>query len=301
MAIVTTADLTLPSNIENGIIEKAKTSSTIMALSGRSPQRFGQTSLITFDNDLTAEFVEESGAKGADSATPVPVTAVPHKVVVQVRTSEEFKWADDEYQLGIMAEFQTKCARALARALDLGLYFRVNPRTGTAITAWTNYLNSTTNRVEIATADPDVDFESAAGLVINAGYNVNGVAMAPQWAWKLSTSRYTDGRKKFPELGLGTNVSSFEGVNASVSSTVQGKATDGAATDNKVRSILGDFQTGIFWGVQKAFPFRILEFGDPDNTGRDLAGHNEILLRAEVVYGWHVFPERFAIIEDAVA
>jgi hypothetical protein len=96
-------------------------------------------------------------------------------------------------------------------------------------------------------------------------------------------------------------VSSFEGVNASVSSTTSGKPKDGDVTDNKVRAILGDYQGGIYWGVQRQFPFRLLEFGDPDNAGRDLAGHNEILFRTEIVYGWYVFAERFAVIEDLVA
>jgi len=64
---------------------------------------------------------------------------------------------------------------------------------------------------------------------------------------------------------------------------------------------VGNYEQGIRWGVQKTFPFRMLEFGDPDNTGRDLAGHNEVLFRAEVIYAWYVFADQFAVIEDAVA
>ena len=302
MAVISSTDLTLPTNIANGIVEKAKTGSTVASLSGQDAFRFGETTIVTFDDDLTAEFVEENAPKGADSATPSSVVAVPHKTVVQFRTSDEFKWADEDYQLGILNKFQDKCSRALARALDLGLYYRTNPRTGTVLTAWTNYLNATTNRVEItASSQPDLDFESAAGLVIGDGYRPTGVALDPTYAWTLSTARYTDGRKKFPELGLGVDVSGFEGLRASVSSTVSGKPVDGAAADNKVRAIVGNYEQGIRWGVQKTFPFRMLEFGDPDNTGRDLAGHNEVLFRAEVIYAWYVFADQFAVIEDAVA
>lgn len=300
MAVQST-DLLLPTQIADGIVEKAKTGSTIAALSAQEPMRFGKVEIITFNDDLTAEFVEESGAKGSDEAKPEHVTAVPHKAVAQMRTSDEFKIADEEYQLKILGEYEVKCARALARALDLGLYYRINPRTGNALPAWTNYLNSTTKRVEItATSQPDLDFETAAGLVIEDGYSVNGVAFDPKYAWKLATARYPDGRKKYPELGLGEGVSSFEGVPAAVSSTVSGKAKDGDATDNLVRAILGNFRSGIRWGVQREFPFKILEYGDPDNKGRDLAGHNEILLRTEIVYGWYVFADEFAVIEDAV-
>ena len=298
MAVLKSTDLFLPTNIANGIVEKTKTDSTVAALSGQEPMRFGKTEIITFDDDLTAEFVEESAPKGSDDAKPSHVTAVPHKAVVQMRTSDEFKWEDEDYQLGILAKYQEKCARAISRALDLGLYYRINPRTGTELTGWTNYLNSTTKRVEVG-ANADLDFEQAAGLVIGAGYSVNGVAFDPKHAWTLSTARFNDGRKKYPELGLGSGISAFEGVSAAVSSTVSGKPTDGDTTDNKVRAIMGNFQGGIRWGVQKSFPFRMLEFGDPDNAGRDLAGHNEILFRTEIVYGWYVFADQFAVIEDA--
>lgn len=300
MAALQSGDLRFPTQIADGIVEKAKTASTVAALSGQEPMRFGDVDIITFDDDLTAEFVEQSAPKGADDAKPQHVTAVPHKAVVQMRTSNEFQYADEDYRTGILDRFADKYALALSRALDLGLYYRLNPRTGTAITSWTNYLNSTTKRVE-AGAQADLDFEAAAGLVIGDGYGVNGVAFDPKHAWTLSTARFADGRKKYPDLGLGDGLSRFEGVAAAVSTTVSGKPTDGSTADNKVRAIVGNFQSGIRWGVQRSFPFRVLEYGDPDNTGRDLAGHNEVLLRGEVIYGWYVFADQFAVIEDKVA
>lgn len=297
---LTTSDLTLPSNIVDGIVEKTKTSGTIPALSGQEPMRFGDVTIVTFDDDLTAEFVEEGAAKSEDNATPSSVVASPHKAVVNFRTSDEFLIADEEYQLGILDKFEEKCARALGRGLDLGAYFRINPRTGNEISSWTNYLNTTTNRVEVG-SEADLDVESAAGLVISDGYMPTGIAMDPSYAWTLSTARYGDGRKKYPELGLGVDVSSFEGLGASVSSTVSGKAKDGDATDNDVKAIVGNFRQGLRWGVQRTFPFRMLQYGDPDNTGRDLAGHNEVLFRAEVVYAWYVFVDQFAVIEAPAA
>lgn len=300
MAALQSGDLHFPTAVADGIVERAKTGSTVAALSGQEPMRFGNVDIITFDDDLTAEFIEQSAPKGSTDAKPDFVQAVPHKAVVQMRTSDEFLWADEDYRTGILDRFGDKYALALSRALDLGLYYRTNPRTGTAITSWTNYLNSTTKRVEKG-ANADLDFEAAAGLVIGDGYGVNGVAFDPKYAWTLSTARFADGRKKYPELGLGAGITSFEGVNAAVSTTVSGKPTDGSTADNKVRAIVGNFQSGIRWGVQRDFPFRVLEYGDPDNTGRDLAGHNEVLLRGEIVYGWYVFEDQFAVIEDLVA
>lgn len=302
MAALTTSDVTLPTQIVDGIVEKTKTASTIAALSNQEPMRFGAATIVTFDDDLTAEFVEESAAKSEDSAAPSSVIAVPHKAVVNFRTSDEFKIADEDYQLGILDKFEEKCARALGRGLDLGAYYRLNPRTGTAVTGWTNYLNTTTNRVEIgASPEADLLLEQAAGLVIGDGHSPTGVALDPSFSWTMATARFADGRKKYPELGFGVDVSSVEGLRASISSTVSGKPVDGAAADNNVRAIVGNYEQGIRWGVQKTFPFRMLEFGDPDNTGRDLAGHNEVLFRAEVIFAWYVFPDQFAVIEDAVA
>jgi len=300
MATLTTADVTLPTNIVDGIVEKTKTQGATAALSTQEPMRFGNVTVVTFDDDLTAEFVEEGAAKSADDAKPGSVVAAPHKAVVNFRTSDEFLIADEEYQLGVLDKFEEKCARALSRALDLGAWYRVNPRTGNEITGWTNYLDTTTNRVTIGAA-ADLDIEQAAGAVIGGGFSPTGVAFDPAYAWTLSTARYEDGRKKYPELGLGVNVSGFEGLRASVSSTVSGKARDGDATDNGNRAIIGNWDQGLRWGVQRTFPFRMLQYGDPDNTGRDLAGHNEVLFRAEVIYAWYVFADQFAVIENAVA
>lgn len=290
---LTTSDVTLPSQIVDGIVEKTKHGSTAAALSGQDPMRFGDATIVTFDDDLTAEFVDEGAAKSADSASPGAVVATPRKAVVNFRTSREFLVAEEDYQLGVLDKFEEKCARALARALDLGAYYRINPRTGNAISAWTNYLNLTDHRVTMGD-DADLDVEEAAGLVIGDSVTPTGIALDTSYAWTLSTARYDDGRKKYPELGLGINITSFEGLDASVSNTVSGRPE---ADDTGVRAIIGDFRQGLRWGIQRTFPFRMLEHGDPDNTGRDLQGHNEVLFRAEVIYAWYVFTDRFAVIE----
>src|SRR5699024_2857256 len=106
----------------------------------------------------------------------------------------------------------------LSRALDLGLYYRINPLTGNA-TTFSNYLNQTAKRVDVS-SDPELDIESAVGLLVADQKNVNGIAFDPAYAWKLATLRYTDGRKKFPELGYGVSISSFNGLPASTSNTV---------------------------------------------------------------------------------
>ena len=300
MAVFDTTQIkNLPRNIADGMVKKVVTGSTVAALSGREPMRFGNTDIITFNDVPKAEFVAEGANKASTTGSFGFVTATPKKAQVTMRFNQEVEWADEDYQLGVLSTLADAGATALARALDLGLYYRLNPLTGTAITAWTNYLNSTTKRVEIPATkvEHDMLIESAAGLVIADQYTPNGLALDPSFAWNLSTARYSDGRKKFPELGLGVNVSAFEGLPASVSNTVSGRPE---AADNKVRAIVGDYQGGIRWGVQRDLPVEIIRFGDPDGEG-DLKRKNQIALRLEIVYGWYVFTDRFAVIEDATA
>lgn len=284
----------IPSQILAGMVEKVKYGSTIAALSGADPMLFGNANIVTFDDDPKAQFIEESGAKGSQDIKPGVVTAVPHKAQITYRTSNEFLWADEDYRAGVFAKMSEKAARGLARALDLGVYHRINPLSGAEVTSWTDYVAGTDLRVQ-AGAQPDQDIEDAAGLVIANDVVPNGLALDPSYAWKLSTIRDTTGRKIYPEIGLTVAPSMFEGLPTSVSNTVS--ASKEAAEPTGIDAIVGDFTDGIRWGIQRELPFEVIQFGDPDNSGRDLKGHNEVALRVEVVYAWHAFTDRFAVIE----
>lgn len=298
MATFGTGDLkNLPRTIADGMVKDAKTTSTIAALSAAEPQRFGDVDIITFNDFPKAEFVGESADKSHTSGSFGVVTAKPRKAQVTMRFNEEVQWADEDYQLGVLAELAAAGKIALSRALDLGLYYRINPLTGSVISGWTNYLNSTTKRVEItASSSPDLDIEAAVGMVLAAQKPVTGIALDPTYAWSIATARHADGRKKFPELGFGVNLSAFQGLRASVGDTVSGRPE---AADQKVRAIVGDYDSGIRWGVQRDIPVELIRWGDPDGQG-DLKRANQIALRLEIVYGWYVFADRFAVVEDAV-
>jgi hypothetical protein len=300
MAIFATGGIqNLPRNIADGIVAKTRTESVVSRLSGQTPQRFGNTDIITFNNIPKAEFVGEGVQKSSTTGDFGFVTATPKKAQVTMRFNQEVQWADEDYQLGILSTLGDAGATALADALDLGLLYRINPLTGSA-TTFPNYLNQTTNRVEITTAtlpNPDLNIETAVGLVTAAGYPVTGMALAPSFGWTLSQARYTDGRKKFPELGFGTNITSFEGIPAAQGYTVSALNSDGSGTDNKVKAIVGDWSKGVVWGVQRNLPLSVIRFGDPDGQG-DLQRQNQIALRLEIVYGWYVFTNRFAVVED---
>jgi HK97 family phage major capsid protein len=294
MAVFGTGNLkNLPRTIADGLVKDTQTGSTVAALSAREPMRFGNVDIITFNGLPRAEFVGEGADKSSTTGSFDAVTATPRKAQVTMRFNQEVQWSDEDHQLGVLAELATAGGEALARALDLGLYHRINPLTGLA-TTWPNYLNSTTKRVE-ANGAPDLEIEAAVGLLVNDNKSATGIAFDPSYAWTLSTARYADGRKKSPELGLGTTLSAYEGLTASVSNTVSGRPE---AADTKARAIVGDFNSGIRWGVQREIPIELIQHGDPDGQG-DLKRKNQIALRLEIVYGWYVFTDRFAVVEDA--
>lgn len=294
----------MPREIADGMVKKTLSTSTIAKLSAQEPMRFGKTDIITFNDLPRAQFVEENGDKESTSGTFGSVTAAPHKAQVTMRFSQEVQWADDEHQLGVLRTLASAGADALSRALDLGVYHRINPLNGQAITTWTNYINATTKRVELGKggSDPDADFRAAAGLIINdldTGVQVTGAAFDPKFSWSLANLMVKDGAgvtstPRYPQLGLGADVTSFLGVPVAVGSTVSGLPE---AADTKVRAIVGDFTGGIRWGVQKDLPVELITYGDPDGQG-DLKRKNQIALRLEIVYGWYAFEDRFAVIAE---
>lgn len=301
MAIFTTTDakVLMPRTIADGMVTKTQTLATSARLSAAEPMRFGETDIITFNDFPRAEFVEEGAEKGSTKGGFGAVTAKPHKAQVTMRFNEEVQWADEDHQLGVLRTLASAGGVALSRALDLGMYHRINPLPGTVISSWDNYVLATNKVVTQNTADADDDFRAAVGLLINSSEQVTGAAFDPKFSWALAELKRRDGSgetsdMRYPQLGFGTDVTNFGGVAVAQGNTVSGVPE--ATQDTKVRAIVGDFANGIRWGVQRELPIELIRYGDPDGQG-DLKRRNQIALRLEIVYGWYVFAERFAVVK----
>jgi hypothetical protein len=303
MAALATTGITLPQNMADGMFSKAATGSAVAALSGAEPQKFGTVTHMTLTGRPRAELVGEGAQKGDTNATFGSKVVTPHKFQVTMRFNEEVQWADEDYQLGVLQQLADEGALALARALDLGVFHGINPRAGTAAASIVvgDRIGTTTNSVEVTTATlttPDLVIESAAGLVIADGYIPDGIAFDPTYSWSVATARYSDGRKKYPELGFGANITSFEGLKAYSSSTVSGLPE--ASADSNIKAIVGQWDL-LRWGVQREIPVETIKYGDPDGLG-DLKRSNQVAMRFEVVYGWGVMDlDGFATVKDATA
>lgn len=293
------AKVMMPRSIADGMVASARATSAVARLSASEPQRFGDTDIIVFNDFPKAEFVEEGAVKGSTSGGFSSVTAKPHKAQVTMRFDEEVQWADEDYQLDIINTLSASGSTALSRALDIGLFHRLNPLTGTGMTGWTNWINGGGRYIEQGTVDADVNFRAAVGLLVNStpAVNVTGAAFDPKFSWDLANLMVKDGsgvtsQQRYPSLGFGTNVTDFMGIPVAQSDTVSGTPE---ATDTGYRATIGDFANGIRWGIQRELPVEIIRFGDPDGQG-DLKRKNQIALRLEIVYGWYVFMDRFVSI-----
>ena len=302
----TNAQVLMPREIADGMVKKTQSLSTVAKLSGASPMRFGKTDILVFDDLPKAQFVEEGTDKDSTTGGFRSVTAVPHKAQVTMRFNQEVMWADEDYQLEILNTLASAGQNALSRAIDLGIYHRINPLNGNAITAWNNYIAATTLSVEMTgkTSDADAAFRAAVGKVIESpmGVQVTGAAFDPKFGWALSDLKAKDGagetsQLRYPNLGFGTDIESFMGIPVAMGNTVSGTPE---AADTKIRAIVGDFQNGIRWGVQRELPVELIQFGDPDGQG-DLKRKNQVALRLEIVYGWYAFVDRFALVKEKAA
>jgi HK97 family phage major capsid protein len=309
MATLASSAFSLPNHLASGLWSKVQTGSTVARLSGQEPMMFGVTQYMTFTGKPKGEVVAEGANKSQSQPTFGTKTSLPRKVQVTMRFNEEVQWADEDYQIGVLSAVRDAGSEALARALDLIVYHGINPLTGVALSGSPAKVLDTTNTVEIVTATltkPDVDIESAVGLVLADGYSPNGIALDPTFAYTLATERNaTTGQKIYPELGTGQGMTNFSGLNAAVSTTVSApEATIGggayASTNPNVKAILGDF-SAIRWGVQRQIPVEVIRFGDPDGSG-DLKRANQIAIRLEVVYGFALMDtDAFAVVKDAAA
>ena len=299
MAVLTTGDLTIPTQILTPWLGKIQGGSCVAALSAQEPMQFGKGEAFIFDIG-EAEYVGEGANKGASSVTKTSQTTEPFKFHKTVRWTEEVMWADEDHQMGVVAQILDLIQPALSRALDFGVFHGINPTGGASVAAMTQKLSATTNSVELVSTDkPYVSLDAADALVLADGFVPRDIALDPAYASKFSSYRTTNGEQKmYPNFQLSTAVSELDGHRASVSRTVG--ALGVAATATNVRGFVGDF-SAIRWGVQRQLGLEVIRYGDPDGQG-DLKRNNQVAFRAEVVYGWGIGDlSAFAKVVDAVA
>ncbi|HBN83962.1 MAG TPA: phage major capsid protein [Clostridiales bacterium] len=265
------------------LINKVKGKSSIAVLAQQTPIPFNGQKEFIFTMDSEIDIVAENGKKTHGGISLDPITIVPIKVEYGARVSDEFLYAADEEKINILKAFNDGYARKLARGLDLMAFHGINPRSGTASAViGTNHFDAkVTQTVDFNVADPDTNIEAAVALVQGSEGVVTGAALDPTFSAALAQMK-VNGVKQFPELAWGANPGSINGLKADINNTVSA-----AGTNNDV-AILGDFTNMFQWGYAKQIPLEIIKYGDPDNSGNDLKGYNQVYLRSETYLGWGI-------------
>ena len=281
MSALITSSFEIPNSISQGIFEKAQKGSTLARLSGARPQKFGKQTAWVLTAPPKAEIVGEGGKKSPTPAIYAPKTINPIKLQVTMRASQEVQWADEDVQIGVLQDLAANAGIALGRALDLVGIHKINPLSGTVSELVKEGLVDATQIATLTNEKYDQAIEAAAGTIISSGYTPSGVAMDTSLSFGLSTMRDNQGKKLYPEIGFGQNLSNFEGMNVAVSDTVSAK--NEIASPSNLLGIVGQFDA-FRWGVQRNIGAHLIEYGDPDGLG-DLQRQNQIAIRAEIVYG----------------
>ena len=286
-----TSDLTLPGTSLGVVTDSALDSGLLPKLVPSRPTLFGPVTGATFSGVPRAQIVGEGGKKeGQDPFSLTPFSAQPVKAQITVRTSDEFKWADEDYQLGILDDLVAPAIGAgMGRFVDLFTFHGINPLTGIVSPQATKYLSQATKEV-VAGGSPTDELNQAVGLIASTGTAMpNGIAFDAAYNYALSTEVWPAGtalagQERYPSMGFG-QVENWRGLQAASSSTVSGRPE---IADTGIRAIVGDYSQ-VKWGYQRRIPLEMIEYGNPDNvfneddTPRDLKGYNEVALRAEVV------------------
>lgn len=293
MASVLTKGSLFPPELTNKMFNKVKGKSTLAALSASEPIPFNGKTEFTFTLDNEVDIVAENGKKTNGGATVEPVTVIPVKFEYGTRVSDEFMNASEEIQLGYLQAFSEGFAKKVARGIDIAAMHGVNPRTKEASTVigGNHFDGKITQTVKYEAASADANVEAAIAMIEGSDGSISGMAMAPAFRQALANLKNGNNDRLFPELAWGGNPGTINGLQIGVNNTV-------SFGTSKDMAIIGDFQNCLKWGYAKEIPIEIIPYGDPDNSGVDLKGSNQIYIRGEVYVGWGILmPETFARIQ----
>ncbi|MDT2848767.1 phage major capsid protein [Vagococcus carniphilus] len=282
------------------LINKVTGRSSLARLANQSAIPFnGQKEFIfTMDNEI--DVVAESGKKSHGGISLAPQTMVPIKIEYGARVSDEFMYASDEEKISILKSFNDGFAKKVSRGIDLMAFHGVNPRSGTAsaVIGSNNFDDKVTQKVEIPKemADANKAVEDAIALVNGSDGDITGMAINPSFRSALAKQQDKQGNPMFPELAWGNKPDTIKGLAVDVNKTV----SDMNSLND--RAFVGDFADSFKWGYAKEIPLEVIQYGDPDNSGMDLKGYNQVYIRAEAYLGWGIMaPEKFARITEATA
>ena len=281
------------------IMNKVQGRSTLAKLSNQQPIPFNGTEQFIFNLEGNAQIVGEGELKGAGKAVIATKVITPLKFVYQARITDEFMYASDEKKLDFLKHYADGFAKKIAEAFDIAAIHGLEPRGLTdASFKPTNSFDGlvTGNVVTYTAATIDDNIDTAVQAIVATDNEVTGIALSPVAGQAMSKVKDKFDNVKYPEFRFGQRPDNFFNMDLDMNKTL----TVQGGTAKKNHAIVGDFQNRFKWGYAANIPMEIIEYGDPDGTGRDLKAYNEILVRTEAYIGWGILDEKaFARVEEA--
>ena len=149
-----------------------------------------------------------------------------------------------------------------------------------------------TQKVVFNKAQVEENIEAAIAQVQGADREVTGMVISTEVSSALASLK-VNGVRQYPELSFGANPGDLNGLKMDINKTIKSNLSNDVG-------IVGDFENMFKWGYSKQIPFEIIKYGDPDNSGKDLKGYNQVYLRAEAYVGWGIMDgESFARLTTA--
>lgn len=273
-----------PAKVVAEMFNTVKGKSTLAKFSPSMPVAFTGNTIFTFSFDKDVALVGENEAKAEGGVTVAPVKIMPLKIEYGARVTDEFMYASEEDRVNLLASFLEGFANKAASAVDKMGMHGFNPRTGTVSQLITSYIDKSATVITQGSNDAEKALNDAVAAL--GDYDVTAIAMNKAFAAEAS-GLVKNGVHVYPDLKAWGNIeSSVNGVPVDVNNTV-----------SPDKAIVGDF-SAFKWGYAKDVDFEVIEYGDPDNTGADLKGYNQVYLRAEAYIGVAVLdPSAFVIIQ----
>lgn len=284
MATLETQDFHLDEKLRGDIRRDLAQRSYISKLRNEEPVDLTTESVLSFTDYSGAQAVAEGAAKVETPFSTKVAKVERGQVVSQVRVSTRALKKAEANKVKVLEGAQKTLAEGFGKSLDIILTHNTSPIDGTATVDFTRGLATGADTlVHNIAADeaPDTALRAAIAAQWTAEKVVDGIAITPAFYAKLAYQTDSQNRLLYPQFtALPEDEWYFDGVKVVRTSAIANKRyVPNSESATNIDFILGQWGT-LSYGVELE-TLELITTGDPDNTGRDLKGHNEVMLRLE--------------------
>ncbi|OFO13747.1 major capsid protein [Corynebacterium sp. HMSC22B11] len=286
----------LPRSVSEDIWKAATQAAVVPTLAKAHPIILGENIIPVLSKRPAASIVGELENKPGSEIELGAKSIKPIKAVVGLEFSMETVHANPANVMDMLSE---ELSEALARQIDLAILHGRQASTGTALSGDPDYINKTTNRVELTDNPAAADQALWDGYELVVGgekaYNFTGFGFDPRFTARLANARDKEGRRLNPDIPMGGGLSNYSGQPVVTSRTISGQVD--ASDDSGVRAFGGDWEQ-LRFGRALDINLKKIEYGDPFGNG-DLQRRNAVAFLSEVIFGWGILNTDAFVAYDA--